>query len=164
MIIIGVDVHPEFQQIAFVDTDTGELEERRVHHPDEAEAFYRALVSQGKIVRVGMEASGHARWFERLLGELQRSSSRFSRFYLGQEVFIRADRLQLIRAQAAQLFLFQPALVEQFTQDVRQSRATRIVLLIDRFTASCQVILQIPQLRRLLDPIGHLLGFLYHLV
>jgi hypothetical protein len=31
MIIIGVDFHPEFQQIAFVDTDTGELEERRLH-------------------------------------------------------------------------------------------------------------------------------------
>jgi hypothetical protein len=40
---IGVDFHPEFQQIALVDTDTGELEERRLHHPDEAEAFYRAL-------------------------------------------------------------------------------------------------------------------------
>ena len=30
MIIIGVDFHPEFQQIAFVDTDTGELQERRL--------------------------------------------------------------------------------------------------------------------------------------
>ena len=58
MIIIGVDFHPEFQQIALVDTDTGELEKRRLHHPDEAEAFYRDLVSQGKTVRVGMEASG----------------------------------------------------------------------------------------------------------
>ena len=48
MIIIGVDFHPEFQQIAFVDTDTGELEERRLHHPGEAGAFYRALMSQGK--------------------------------------------------------------------------------------------------------------------
>jgi hypothetical protein len=46
MIIIGVDFHPEFQQIALVDTDTGELEERRLHHPGEAEAFYRALLSQ----------------------------------------------------------------------------------------------------------------------
>jgi hypothetical protein len=26
MIIIGVDFHPEFQQIASVDTDTGELQ------------------------------------------------------------------------------------------------------------------------------------------
>ena len=30
MIIIGADYHPGFQQIAFVDTDTGELQERRL--------------------------------------------------------------------------------------------------------------------------------------
>ena len=29
MIVIGVDFHPELQQIALVDTDSGELEERR---------------------------------------------------------------------------------------------------------------------------------------
>ena len=29
MLIIGCDYHPSFQQIAFVDTDTGELQERR---------------------------------------------------------------------------------------------------------------------------------------
>jgi hypothetical protein len=29
MIIIGADYHPTFQQIAFVDTETGELQERR---------------------------------------------------------------------------------------------------------------------------------------
>ena len=33
MIIIGVDFHPEFQQIALVDTETGELQERRLQHP-----------------------------------------------------------------------------------------------------------------------------------
>ena len=70
MIIIGADYHPSFQQIAFVDTETGEYEERRLQHPEEAEKFYRELATQGKTVRVGMEASGHARWFERLLAEL----------------------------------------------------------------------------------------------
>jgi hypothetical protein len=55
---------------AFVDTKTGELEERRLLHPGEAEAFYRALLSQGKTLLVGMEARGHGRWFERLMGEL----------------------------------------------------------------------------------------------
>ena len=71
MIIIGVDFHPEFQQIAFVDTETGEYEEKRLMHAAEAEEFYRALGSAGRKVRVGMEASGHARWFERLMAELQ---------------------------------------------------------------------------------------------
>src|SRR5271169_3009300 len=71
MRIIGCDYHPGFQQIAFVDTDTGELQERRLQHREEAEKFYRDLAAQGMKVRVGMEASGHARWFERLLSELQ---------------------------------------------------------------------------------------------
>ena len=70
MLIIGCDYHPSFQQIAFVDTDTGKLQERRLEHREEAEKFYRGLGVQGMKVRVGMEASGHARWFERLLGEL----------------------------------------------------------------------------------------------
>src|ERR1700681_2549741 len=69
MIIIGVDFHPDFQQIASVDTDTGEFQEKRLGHGADAEAFYRALA--GPKVRVAMEASGHARWFERLVAELQ---------------------------------------------------------------------------------------------
>ena len=70
MLIIGCDYHPSFQQIALVDTETGELQERRLGHREEAEQFYRALATAGAEVRVGMEASGHAGWFERLLAEL----------------------------------------------------------------------------------------------
>ena len=69
MTIIGVDFHPEFQQIASVDTDTGEFQEKRLAHREEAENFYRALA--GHKGRLGMEASGHAGWFERLVAELQ---------------------------------------------------------------------------------------------
>jgi hypothetical protein len=43
MLIIGCDYHPGFQQIAFVDTETGELGERRLTHREEANQFYRAL-------------------------------------------------------------------------------------------------------------------------
>jgi transposase len=71
VIIIGVDFHPEFQQIVFLDRDTGEFQEKRLAHPAEAEQFYRALAARGQKVRVGMEASGPARWFERLVTELQ---------------------------------------------------------------------------------------------
>jgi transposase len=70
MIIIGCDYHPGFQQIAFVDTETGDYGEQRLAHSEVAEKFYRDLAGQGKKVRVGMEASGHARWFERLMAEL----------------------------------------------------------------------------------------------
>jgi transposase len=101
MIIIGVDFHPEFQQIASVDTDSGEFQEKRLAHPEEAEQFYRALAGQGKKVRVGMEASGHARWFERLLAELQLE------LWIGDAAQIRAKRVrkQKTDRQDAQLIL-----------------------------------------------------------
>ena len=71
MIIIGVDYHPSDQYIAFVDTETGEGDERRLNHSDkEAEKFYRELAAREVSVRVGMEATGYSRWFERLLAEL----------------------------------------------------------------------------------------------
>ena len=99
MIIIGVDFHPEFQQIAWVDTDTGEFQEKRLAHPDEAEKFYRALA--GEKVRVGMEASGHARWFERLVSELQ------FELRIGDAAEIRTKRVrkQKTDRQDAQLIL-----------------------------------------------------------
>ena len=43
MMIIGCDYHPGFQQIAFVDTETGECGERRLIHREEAEQFYGML-------------------------------------------------------------------------------------------------------------------------
>jgi transposase len=71
MFIIGVDYHPSDQYIAFVDTETGECGEQRLNHREgEAEKFYRELAARGVSVRVGMEATGYSRWFERLLAEL----------------------------------------------------------------------------------------------
>jgi len=89
MIIIGCDYyHPGFQQIAFVDTETGDYGEQRLEHSEGAEKFYRELAAQGKKMRVGMEASGHARWFERLLEEL-----RFE-LWIGDASEIRARRVR----------------------------------------------------------------------
>jgi transposase len=68
MMIIGCDFHPRFQQIAFVDLETGEYGERRLNHPQEAERFYRFLA--GSQVRIGVEATGNFRWFQRLINEL----------------------------------------------------------------------------------------------
>src|SRR5271157_5173137 len=109
MIIIGADYHPGFQQIAFVDTDTGELQERGLEHREEAETFYRDLATQGMRVRVGMEASGHARWFERLLAELQ------FELWIGDAAEIRTKRVrkQKTDRQDAQLIL-QLLLEERF--------------------------------------------------
>jgi transposase len=88
MLIIGCDYHPGFQQIAYVDTETGELQERRLEHREEAEKFYRDLATRGAKVRVGMEASGHARWFERLLAELN------FELWIGDAAKIRAKRVR----------------------------------------------------------------------
>ena len=67
MMIIGCDLHTRFQQIAMLDTATGEIVERRLEHgTGEAQRFYAALPGPA---RVGMEATGYARWFERMLAE-----------------------------------------------------------------------------------------------
>jgi transposase len=109
MIIIGVDFHPEFQQIASVDTASGEFQEKRLAHREEAENFYRALA--GKKVRAGMEASGHARWFERLLAELQLE------LWIGDAAEIRTKRVrkQKTDRQDARLIL-QLLLEDRFPQ------------------------------------------------
>ena len=101
MLIIGCDYHPGFQQIAFVDTETGELGERRLAHREEAEQFYGMLKQRSMEVRLGMEASGHARWFERLLSELQ------FELYIGDAAAVRSKRVrkQKTDRQDAQLLL-----------------------------------------------------------
>jgi transposase len=101
MLIIGCDYHPGFQQIAYLDTETGELQERRLEHRQEAEQFYRVLSEQSVSVRVGMEASGQARWFERLLAELQ------CELWIGDAAKIRTKRVrkQKTDRQDAQLLL-----------------------------------------------------------
>ena len=51
MMIIGCDLHTRYQQIAMLNTETGELVERRLEHESgEARAFYCALAGP---VRVG---------------------------------------------------------------------------------------------------------------
>jgi transposase len=101
VIIKGVDFQFEFQQVASVDTDSGEIEERRLQHPEEPVAFYRSLASQGKTVRVGMGASGYARWFEGLLCEVQLE------LWIGNAAEIRTKRVrkQKTDRQDAQLIL-----------------------------------------------------------
>jgi transposase len=101
MLIIGCDYHPSFQQIALVDTETGELGERRLVHREEAEQFYGKLREQSVKVRVGMEASGHARWFERMLRDWQ------FELWVGNAAEIRTKRVrkQKTDRQDAQLLL-----------------------------------------------------------
>ena len=72
-----------------------------MEHREEAEEFYRDLGVQGLRVRVGMEASGHARCFERLLSELQ------FELWIGDaaEISTKRVRKQKTDRQGAQLIL-----------------------------------------------------------
>jgi transposase len=88
MLIIGCDYHPSVQQIAWADTGTGECGERRLTHCAEAEQFYHDLKQKGFGVRVGLEATGHSRWFERLLAELN------FEVWIGDPAQIRAKRVR----------------------------------------------------------------------
>jgi len=67
--IIGCDFHPSYQQLALLDTQTGEVVEKSLTHENKegVRAFYDGLPGPA---RVGVEASGQSQWFERLLGEL----------------------------------------------------------------------------------------------
>ena len=77
------------------------LGERRLVHREEAEQFYDQLKQPSMKVRVGMEASGHARWFERLLHHLQ------FQLWIGDAAEIRTKRArkQKTDRQDAQLLL-----------------------------------------------------------
>ncbi len=77
------------QQIAWFDEQSGEYGEQRLEHSTgEAERFYRELKRRGVQVRVGIEASGQTRWFERLLAELEME------LWIGNPAKIAAQRVR----------------------------------------------------------------------
>jgi len=107
MKIVGCDLHTRYQQIAMLDRETGELVERRLEHESgEARSFYAGLSAP---VRVGIEATGHRRWFEGMLAEF------------GHELWI-GDGAQ-IRA----------AMVRKQKTDARDAAHLLELLLSDRF-------------------------------
>ncbi len=68
MMIIGCDFHPSWQQIAWLDSETGETGERKlVHASGEAKQFYQQLAGPALI---GMEATGNSQWFIEMVQEM----------------------------------------------------------------------------------------------
>jgi len=68
MMIIGCDFHPSWQQISWLDTETGETGERKlVHVMGDAKQFYEQLSAPALI---GMEATGNSQWFIELVEDL----------------------------------------------------------------------------------------------
>jgi len=92
MKIVGCDLHTRYQQIAMLDLETGELVERRLEHENgEARAFYAGL--EGRV-RVGIEATGYTRWFERMLAELGHE------LWIGDAAQIRASMVRKQKTDA----------------------------------------------------------------
>jgi transposase len=68
MMIIGCDFHPSWQQIAWLDSATGETGERKlVHASGDAKQFYQQLAAPALI---GIEATGNSQWFIELVEDL----------------------------------------------------------------------------------------------
>jgi len=68
MMIIGCDFHPSWQQIAWLDNQTGECGERKLAHATgEARQFYQQLAAPA---RIGLEATGNSQWFVELVEDL----------------------------------------------------------------------------------------------
>ncbi len=68
MIIIGCDFHTRSEQIAMLDTETGEVEEKQLEHENgEAKRFYAGLKEPALV---GIESTGYAVWFAEMLAEL----------------------------------------------------------------------------------------------
>src|SRR5262245_57646701 len=68
MTFVGCDLHTRTQQVAVLDTRTGEVSERQLGHEGGAvEEFYAALP---RPVTVGIESTGYALWFHALMQRL----------------------------------------------------------------------------------------------
>lgn len=64
MILIGSDFHPSWQQVCWLDTETGETDGQRVAHgPGGAEKFYRRFAAPALI---GLEATMDRRCSEEI--------------------------------------------------------------------------------------------------
>ena len=68
MTLVGCDLHSRKQQVAVLDTRTGELlEQELAHDGDAVERFYRALPPP---VAIGIETTGYTQWFHALMHQL----------------------------------------------------------------------------------------------
>jgi len=68
MMIVGCDFHPSWEQVTWLDMETGETgEQKLVHSEGDAERFYRQLSAPALV---GLEATGNCHWLTDLLDEL----------------------------------------------------------------------------------------------
>src|SRR5512133_3946950 len=90
MKIVGCDLHARQQSIAMVDTETGELTEKRLMHEGNAvRDFYASL--EGPVV-VGIEATGAMQFLERRVASERRASVSGQECTPAKPTRCRADR------------------------------------------------------------------------
>ena len=70
MIMVGCDFHAGFEEIAMLDTKTGQRHTRRLSHALGQQPVRQFYAGLEQPVRVGLEASGYSQWFEEMLEEL----------------------------------------------------------------------------------------------
>jgi transposase len=99
MVLIGCDFHPSWQQVSWLDLETGETgDQKLVHEAGGLEKFYRQFPAGS---RIGMEATGNCQWFVQLLSCLGHE------LWVGDAAKIRAsdDRQQKHDKRDARLLL-----------------------------------------------------------
>jgi transposase len=68
MVLIGSDFHPSWQQVSWLNRETGEGgDQKLVHEAGAVEKFYRQFPAG---TRIGMEATGNCQWFLELMTKL----------------------------------------------------------------------------------------------
>jgi len=68
MRLVGCDLHARKQQVAMLDSETGEVQEVELcHHGEDVERFYAALP---RPATVAVESTGYALWFHALMRQL----------------------------------------------------------------------------------------------
>src|SRR5260221_12977717 len=70
MVLIGCDFHPSWQQVSWMNRETGEAgDQKLVHEPGAVEKFYQQFPAG---TRIGMEATGNCQWFVEMVTGLGR--------------------------------------------------------------------------------------------
>lgn len=118
MVLIGCDFHPSWQQVCWLNTQTGETEEQKlVHGPGEAERFYRQFAAPATI---GLESTGNCQWFVDLLARLGHD------VWIGDAAKIRASEVRQQKHDRRDAQLLLRLLVEgRFPRLWTPSSATR---------------------------------------
>ena len=91
-------------------SQTGEIIERRLEHENgEARKFYAGLATPA---RIGMEATGYAQWFERMLAE------QGHQLWVGDAAEIRAAMVRKQKTDSVMLPYSGPAAQRQISADL----------------------------------------------